>query len=60
MDRDETARAGDGGDGKAPRFGGEEHLARTSPGKDLVAVGLIAALSVFAMDAKQVVAASGV
>ena len=50
MDRDETARAGDGGgDGKAPRFGGEEHLARTSPGKDLVAVALIAALSVFAM-----------
>ena len=50
MDRDEKSRAGDGdGDGKAPAFGGEEDLAMTSAAKDLVAVALIAALSVFAM-----------
>ena len=61
MDRDEKNGAGDGpgsaggfaeasgGDGKAPHVSGEENLATTSPEKDLVAVAVIAALSVFAM-----------
>ncbi len=50
MDRNENSGARDsGGDGKSPHISGEENLAATSPEKDLVAVAVIAALSVFAM-----------
>ncbi len=50
MDRDEKSGAGDGGGGgESPLISGEENLAATSPAKDLVAVAVIAALSVFAM-----------
>ncbi len=50
MDRDDNSGAGDGGgDGQSPHISGEEHLAATSPEKDLVAVAVIAALSIFAM-----------